>query len=137
MDHCDGKSSPTTLCRLCNDIISPADRSCRAGRMGPDTMLLRGVNISALALLLCVQALHGSALPAVSSYEFTAFRMQQFNLAQQKHGRSVSPLPQGLAWTLNIDKRLLQFPESYFKSHEAILQTRSGSLGLTCEAHFC
>uniref|UniRef100_H3C2U5 Nicalin n=1 Tax=Tetraodon nigroviridis TaxID=99883 RepID=H3C2U5_TETNG len=60
--------------------------SCGTGRMGRDTMLLRGVNISALTLLLCVPALHGSALPAVSSYEFTAYRMQQYNLAQQKHG---------------------------------------------------
>ncbi|TWW61710.1 nicalin-1-like isoform X1 [Takifugu flavidus] len=49
-------------------------------------MLLRDVNISAAVLLLWVQALHGSALPAVSSYEFTAYRMQQYNLAQQKHG---------------------------------------------------
>lgn len=50
-------------------------------------MLLRHASISAAALLLWVQALHGSALPAVSSYEFTAYRMQQYNLAQQKHGR--------------------------------------------------
>ena len=40
-----------------------------------------------LLLLLCVQCLHGSALPAVSSYEFTAYRMQQYNLVQQKHGK--------------------------------------------------
>uniref|UniRef100_A0A3Q1C196 Nicalin n=1 Tax=Amphiprion ocellaris TaxID=80972 RepID=A0A3Q1C196_AMPOC len=45
------------------------------------------VNCVAVAvLLLCVQCLHGSALPAVSSYEFTAYRMQQYNMAQQKHG---------------------------------------------------
>lgn len=54
-------------------------------------MLLRDVNISAAVLLLWVQALHGSALPAVSSYEFTAYRMQQYNLAQQKHGRIGAP----------------------------------------------
>lgn len=54
-------------------------------------MLLRDVSISAAAvLLLWVQALQGSALPAVSSYEFTAYRMQQYNLAQQKHGRIFS-----------------------------------------------
>uniref|UniRef100_A0A674MH68 Nicalin n=1 Tax=Takifugu rubripes TaxID=31033 RepID=A0A674MH68_TAKRU len=53
---------------------------------GRDTMLLRDLNISAAVLLLWVQALHGSTLPAVSSYEFTAYRMQQYNLAQQKHG---------------------------------------------------
>uniref|UniRef100_A0A671TTX7 BOS complex subunit NCLN n=1 Tax=Sparus aurata TaxID=8175 RepID=A0A671TTX7_SPAAU len=41
---------------------------------------------ASLLLLLCVQCLHGSALPAVSSYEFTAYRMQQYNLVQQKHG---------------------------------------------------
>uniref|UniRef100_A0A3B3YAX5 Nicalin n=1 Tax=Poecilia mexicana TaxID=48701 RepID=A0A3B3YAX5_9TELE len=41
---------------------------------------------AAVWLLLCVQCLHGSALPAMSSYEFTAYRMQQYNLAQQKHG---------------------------------------------------
>ncbi|XP_041836734.1 nicalin-1 [Melanotaenia boesemani] len=46
-------------------------------------MLLSRVTV---VLLLCVQHLHGSALPAVSSYEFTAYRMQQYNLAQQKHG---------------------------------------------------
>lgn len=60
--------------------------SCDAGR-GRGAMLLRDVNVSAAVLLLWVQALHGSALPAVSSYEFTAYRMQQYNLAQQKHGR--------------------------------------------------
>lgn len=41
---------------------------------------------AAAVLLLCVQSLHSSALSAVSSYEFTAYRMQQFNLVQQKHG---------------------------------------------------
>lgn len=50
-------------------------------------MLLRDVSAAAVLLLLCVQCLHGSALPAVSSYEFTAYRMQQYNLAQQKHGK--------------------------------------------------
>ncbi|MEQ2256689.1 hypothetical protein ILYODFUR_026629 [Ilyodon furcidens] len=40
---------------------------------------------AAVLLVLCVQHLHGSALPAVSSYEFTAYRMQQYNLARQKH----------------------------------------------------
>ncbi|XP_053172174.1 nicalin-1-like [Scomber japonicus] len=50
-------------------------------------MFLRDLSFSAvLLLLLSVQSLHGSALPAVSSYEFTAYRMQQFNLAQDKHG---------------------------------------------------
>ncbi|XP_010731796.3 nicalin-1 [Larimichthys crocea] len=49
-------------------------------------MLQRDVSIAAVLLLLFVQCLHGSALPAVSSYEFTAYRMQQYNLAQQKHG---------------------------------------------------
>ncbi|KAI3370317.1 hypothetical protein L3Q82_025090, partial [Scortum barcoo] len=53
---------------------------------GRDIMLLRGPRVAAVLLLLCVQCLHGSALPAVSSYEFTAYRMQQYNLAQQKHG---------------------------------------------------
>ncbi|KAM7401797.1 hypothetical protein PAMP_017076 [Pampus punctatissimus] len=51
-------------------------------------MFLKDLSFAAvlLPLLLSVQSLHGSALPAVSSYEFTAYRMQQFNLAQQKHG---------------------------------------------------
>ncbi|XP_029947274.1 nicalin-1 [Salarias fasciatus] len=44
------------------------------------------LNLAAVVLLLGVRRLHGSALPAVSSYEFTAYRMQQFNLAQHKHG---------------------------------------------------
>lgn len=51
-------------------------------------MLLRDVSVvAAVVLLLCVQCLHGSALPAVSSYEFTAYRMQQYNLVQQRHGK--------------------------------------------------
>ncbi|XP_058271867.1 nicalin-1-like [Hemibagrus wyckioides] len=37
-------------------------------------------------LLLFAQLLHGSALPAASSYEFTAYRMQQYRLQQEKHG---------------------------------------------------
>ncbi|XP_031132973.1 nicalin-1 [Sander lucioperca] len=49
-------------------------------------MLLRDLSVASVVLLLCVQCLHGSALPAVSSYEFTAYRMQQYNLAQHKHG---------------------------------------------------
>uniref|UniRef100_A0A3Q3IDL4 BOS complex subunit NCLN n=1 Tax=Monopterus albus TaxID=43700 RepID=A0A3Q3IDL4_MONAL len=43
-------------------------------------------SFAAAMLLLCAQSLHGSALPAVSSYEFTAYRMQQYNLAQHSHG---------------------------------------------------
>ncbi|XP_035980638.1 nicalin-1 isoform X2 [Fundulus heteroclitus] len=50
---------------------------------GPDVMLL---STAAVLLMLCAQRMHGSALPAVSSYDFTAYRMQQYNLAQQKHG---------------------------------------------------
>jgi len=50
-----------------------------------DMMLLSSA--AAVVLLLCVKHLHGSALPAVSSYEFTAYRMQQYNLGQQKHGK--------------------------------------------------
>ncbi|TDH14392.1 hypothetical protein EPR50_G00042530 [Perca flavescens] len=49
-------------------------------------MLLRDLSVASVVLLLCVQCLHGSALPAVSFYEFTAYRMQQYNLAQHKHG---------------------------------------------------
>ncbi|XP_045884757.1 nicalin-1-like [Micropterus dolomieu] len=49
-------------------------------------MLWRDLSVAAVLLLLCVQRLHGSALPAVSSYEFTAYRMQQYNVAQHKHG---------------------------------------------------
>lgn len=52
-------------------------------------MLLKGPSVAAVVrLLLCVQSLHASALPAVSSYEFTAYRMQQYNLAQHKRGKS-------------------------------------------------
>lgn len=78
-----------------------ADLSCDIGRMGRDTMSLRGVNISGLMLLLCVRALHGSAPSAVSSYEFTAYRMQQYNLAQQKHGRIGYLCPQGFGYPVN------------------------------------
>uniref|UniRef100_A0A3P8V513 BOS complex subunit NCLN n=1 Tax=Cynoglossus semilaevis TaxID=244447 RepID=A0A3P8V513_CYNSE len=51
-------------------------------------MLLKYVCVAVLPLLLllCVQCLDGSALPAMSSYEFTAYRMQQYNLGQKKHG---------------------------------------------------
>ncbi|XP_032368629.1 nicalin-1 [Etheostoma spectabile] len=49
-------------------------------------MLLRDLGVASVVLLLCVQCVHGSALPAMSSYEFTAYRMQQYNLAQHKHG---------------------------------------------------
>ncbi|XP_071402787.1 BOS complex subunit NCLN [Centroberyx affinis] len=49
-------------------------------------MLWRELALAAVLLLLCVQSLRASALPAASSYEFTAYRMQQYNLAQQKHG---------------------------------------------------
>ncbi|XP_076006043.1 BOS complex subunit NCLN [Genypterus blacodes] len=50
-------------------------------------MSARGVTeVAAALLLLCVHSLLGSALPAVSSYEFTAYRMQQYDLAKQKHG---------------------------------------------------
>ncbi|CAJ1051532.1 nicalin-1 [Xyrichtys novacula] len=49
-------------------------------------MWLKDLCVAAALLLLCVQPLHASALPAVSSYEFTAYRMQQYNLAQHMHG---------------------------------------------------
>ncbi|XP_046881560.1 nicalin-1-like [Hypomesus transpacificus] len=49
-------------------------------------MWLRVWPAVACLLLLCVQPLHASALLAVSSYEFTAYRMQQFDLQQEKHG---------------------------------------------------
>ncbi|XP_062419934.1 nicalin-1-like [Pungitius pungitius] len=54
-------------------------------------MLPRDPGVAGEALLLvlmmiCARRLQGSALPAVSSYEFTAYRMQQFNLAQRTHG---------------------------------------------------
>ncbi|KAM9408867.1 BOS complex subunit ncln [Pholidichthys leucotaenia] len=44
------------------------------------------LSLGAVVLLLWVQCVQGSALPAMSSYEFTAYRMQQYNLAQHKHG---------------------------------------------------
>ncbi|XP_047438688.1 nicalin-1-like [Mugil cephalus] len=49
-------------------------------------MSLSVASVVLLLLLLRVQCLRGSALPAVSSYEFTAYRMQQYNLGQQKYG---------------------------------------------------
>uniref|UniRef100_A0A3Q3E5V4 Nicalin n=1 Tax=Labrus bergylta TaxID=56723 RepID=A0A3Q3E5V4_9LABR len=49
-------------------------------------MLHRELCVVAVLLLLCVHGLHASALPAVSSYEFRAYRMQQYSLAQQMHG---------------------------------------------------
>ncbi|KAM9800076.1 BOS complex subunit ncln-like isoform 2-T4 [Syngnathus typhle] len=49
-------------------------------------MLLLDLHFAVIVLLLCVNCLHGSALFAASSYEFTAYRMQQYNLAKQNHG---------------------------------------------------
>ncbi|KAI4905492.1 hypothetical protein NFI96_014276 [Prochilodus magdalenae] len=46
-------------------------------------MTLRSSRVAAL-LLLSAHLLHASALPAASSYEFTAYRMQQYNLQQDK-----------------------------------------------------
>lgn len=40
----------------------------------------------AALLLFSAHLLHASALPAASSYEFTAYRMQQYSLQQEKHG---------------------------------------------------
>lgn len=64
----------------CLDAFSEA--CVMSGRVGRTA----AAAAAAAVLLLCVQSLHSSALPAVSSYEFTAYRMQQFNLVQQKHG---------------------------------------------------
>ncbi|XP_061640328.1 nicalin-1-like isoform X8 [Phyllopteryx taeniolatus] len=49
-------------------------------------MLLQDLWFAVIVLLLCVHSLHGSLLSAASSYEFTAYRMQQYNLAKQNHG---------------------------------------------------
>ncbi|XP_061689333.1 nicalin-1-like [Syngnathoides biaculeatus] len=49
-------------------------------------MLLEDLRFAVIVLLLCVQSLHGSILSAASSYEFTAYRMQQYNLAKHNHG---------------------------------------------------
>lgn len=65
-------------------------------------MLLIDLSGAAVVLLLCVQCLHGSALPAVSSYEFTAYRMQQYNLAHQKHGKLTQLSPKLLERTLHL-----------------------------------
>ncbi|XP_051956733.1 nicalin-1-like [Xyrauchen texanus] len=48
-------------------------------------MILRTSQVAAL-LLLSSHLLHASALPAASSYEFKAYRMQQYNLHQDKYG---------------------------------------------------
>uniref|UniRef100_A0AAR2JFD9 BOS complex subunit NCLN n=1 Tax=Pygocentrus nattereri TaxID=42514 RepID=A0AAR2JFD9_PYGNA len=48
-------------------------------------MTLRSSRVAAL-LLLSAHLLQASALPAASSYEFTAYRMQQYNLQQDKRG---------------------------------------------------
>ncbi|XP_066502507.1 nicalin-1-like [Hoplias malabaricus] len=49
------------------------------------TMTLWSTRVAAL-LLLSAHLLHASALPAASSYEFTAYRMQQYHLHQDKYG---------------------------------------------------
>lgn len=54
-------------------------------------MLLRILPRVAALLMLYVQLLHASVLPTVSSYEFTAYRMQQYAIQQEKHGRVTWP----------------------------------------------
>ncbi|XP_055036775.2 BOS complex subunit ncln isoform X1 [Misgurnus anguillicaudatus] len=49
------------------------------------TMNLRTSQVAAL-LLLSAHLLHASALTAASSYEFNVYRMQQYNLHQEKYG---------------------------------------------------
>ncbi|XP_077385975.1 BOS complex subunit ncln-like isoform X5 [Festucalex cinctus] len=49
-------------------------------------LLLQNLRFAAIVILLCVNCLHGSIPFAASSYEFTAYRMQQYNLAKQNHG---------------------------------------------------
>ncbi|XP_056587580.1 nicalin-1-like [Triplophysa dalaica] len=48
-------------------------------------MNVRTSKVAALVLL-SVHLLHASALPAASSYEFNVYRMQQYNLQQDKYG---------------------------------------------------
>uniref|UniRef100_A0AAR2K8L1 BOS complex subunit NCLN n=1 Tax=Pygocentrus nattereri TaxID=42514 RepID=A0AAR2K8L1_PYGNA len=54
-------------------------------KMCGSMMTLRSSRVAAL-LLLSAHLLQASALPAASSYEFTAYRMQQYNLQQDKRG---------------------------------------------------
>ncbi|XP_019736813.1 nicalin-1 [Hippocampus comes] len=49
-------------------------------------LLLQDLRFAVIVLLLRVNCLHGSSLFSASSYEFTAYRMQQYNLAKQNHG---------------------------------------------------
>ncbi|TRY74263.1 hypothetical protein DNTS_008994 [Danionella cerebrum] len=49
-------------------------------------MAVRRCLMVALVLLLSAHLLHASALPAASSYEFNAYRMQHYNLNQEKYG---------------------------------------------------
>ncbi len=62
-------------------------RSLLRTQMWGVSMTLRTSKVAAL-LLLSVHLLHASTLPAASSYEFNAYRMQQFNLHQDKHGNT-------------------------------------------------
>lgn len=50
-------------------------------------LLLQDLRFTVIVLLLRVNCLHGSNLFSASSYEFTAYRMQQYNLAKQNHGK--------------------------------------------------
>ncbi|XP_077459380.1 BOS complex subunit ncln isoform X1 [Stigmatopora argus] len=49
-------------------------------------MYLQDLRFGVIVLLLCVNSLHGAILSAASSYEFTAYRMQQYNLDKKVHG---------------------------------------------------
>ncbi|XP_051933226.1 nicalin-1-like [Hippocampus zosterae] len=49
-------------------------------------LLLQDLRFAVIVLLLRVNCLHGSNLFSASSYEFTAYRMQQYNLSKQNRG---------------------------------------------------
>ena len=71
------------------DILQPSVHNDTPGARQDCGVTMPGRWILSLALLLlCVQSSLTSVLTAASSYEFTAYRMQQYHLGQQKHGRA-------------------------------------------------
>uniref|UniRef100_A0A8C5CKC9 BOS complex subunit NCLN n=1 Tax=Gadus morhua TaxID=8049 RepID=A0A8C5CKC9_GADMO len=69
------------------DLLQPSVHNDTLGSRQDSGVTMTGRwRLSLALLLLCVQSSLPSVLTAASSYQFTAYRMQQYHLGQQKHG---------------------------------------------------
>ena len=88
--------------KTCFDLLQPSVHNDTPGSRQGSGVTMPGRWMRSLALLLlCVQSSLTSVLTAASSYQFTAFRMQQYHLGQQKHGEApaVEVAQDGRCWT--------------------------------------